>query len=68
MILKSSYPDMNTNKKRITKPASEDPIEEAMGHPNGPGLEEMLGGKEEKKSKPGKNSKKAPDNPDIPII
>jgi hypothetical protein len=39
-----------------------------LGHPNGPGLEEMLSGQEEKKLKPGKNSKKTPDNPDIPII
>lgn len=59
---------MNTNKKKITKPASEDPVKEAMGHPSGPSLEEMLSGQEEKKLESGKNSKKAPDNPDIPII
>lgn len=59
---------MNTTKKRITKPASEDPVKEALGHPSGPGLEEMLNGQEEKKLERGKNSKKAPDNPDIPII
>jgi len=59
---------MNTNKKKITKPASDDPVKEALGHPSGPSLEEMLSGQEEKKLKPGKNSKKAPDNPDIPII
>ncbi len=59
---------MNTTKRKITKPASEDPVREAIGHPNGPGLLEMLGGQEDKKLDPGKNSKKAPDNPDIPII
>jgi|GEM_PF-1119329 len=59
---------MNTTKKRITKPASDDPVREALGHPSGPSLEEMLSGQEEKKLEPGKNSKKTPDNPDIPII
>jgi len=59
---------MNTNKKRIIKPASEDPIEEAMSHPNGPGLEEMLAGQEEKKLESGKNSRKKPEDPNIPII
>ena len=55
-------------KKRITKPANNDPVKEALGHPSGPGLEEMLGGQENKKLKPGTNSKKAPDNPHIPVI
>lgn len=59
---------MDTHKKRITKPASDDPVKEAIGHPNGPGLEEMLGEQENKKLKPGTNSKKTPDNPDIPVI
>jgi hypothetical protein len=58
---------MNT-KKRVTKPASDDPVREALGHPNGPGLEEMLGGREDKKLIAGKNSKKKPEEPNIPII
>jgi len=57
----------NDQKKRI-KPASEDPVKEALGHPNGPSLAEMLNGEEEKKPLKGKNSEKIPDNPDIPII
>ena len=59
---------MNTDKKKITKPASEDPVREALGHPNGPGLEEMLGGQEEEKLLPGKNVKKTPEDPNIPVI
>ncbi|MFI5159947.1 MAG: hypothetical protein ACHQHN_01660 [Sphingobacteriales bacterium] len=59
---------MDTNKNKPIKPASNDPVKEALGHPNGPGLEEMLNGQEEKKLKPGQNSKKAPENPDIPVI
>jgi len=59
---------MNTDKNKITKPASENPVEEAKSHPNGPGLLEMLGGKEEQKPAPAKNSKEAPDDPNIPII
>jgi len=44
---------MNTTKKkrRITKPASNDPMKEAKGHPDGPSLEEMVYGKEEKNVK-----------------
>lgn len=59
---------MDTNKKRITKPASDDPIKEAIGHPSGPGLEEMLSGVEEKKLKEGTRHKKKPEDPNIPII
>jgi len=59
---------MDTNKKRITKPESDDPVKEAIGHPSGPGLEEMLGGQENKKFKEGTNQKKKPEEPDIPII
>lgn len=58
---------METDKQKRTKPASNDPVKEALGHPDGPGLEEMLNGQEEKKLKPGTNSKKK-DNPDIPVI
>jgi len=59
---------MNTDKKTITKPASDDPVREAIGHPNGPGLMEMLNGKEDEKLQPGKNIKKKPEDPNIPVI
>ena len=59
---------MATPKKRITKPANSDPVKEALGHPSGPGLEEMLGGQEEKKLEDGTYKKKNPGKPDIPII
>jgi hypothetical protein len=59
---------MDTNKKRITKPANNDPVKEAIGHPNGPGLEEMLAGREEKKLVKGTSKRKKPDEPDIPVI
>jgi len=58
---------MDTHKKRVTKPASDDPVREARGHPNGPSLTEMLNRQEEKKLSPEK-SKKHPGNPDIPVI
>jgi hypothetical protein len=57
---------MKTTKKRVTKPASNDPVKEAMGHPDGPGLEEMLVGQEEKKLE--KKNYKGKQSPDIPII
>jgi len=57
---------MNVNNKRITKPANNDPVKEAIGHPDGPGLEEMLVGQEEKKLK--KKNYKGKKSPDIPII
>ena len=57
-----------SKKDRKIKPASDDPVREALGHPNGPSLLEMIGGHEEQELEPGENSKKAPDNPDIPII
>jgi hypothetical protein len=59
---------MNTDKEKRTKPASENPVREARGHPNGPSLTEMLNRQEEKKLSPEKNSKKPSSNPDIPII
>jgi Ribonuclease G/E len=59
---------MNTHKRKITKPASNDPVREALGHPSGPGLMEMLNGKEDEKLQPGKNTKKEPEDPNIPII
>jgi len=52
----------------MVKPASEDPDREALGHPNGPGLLEMLAGAEEQKLEPGKNSKKPPEEPHFPVI
>ena len=59
---------MDTNKKRITKPANDDPVKKAISHPSGPGLEEMLGGVENRKLKPGTRHKKKPEEPDIPVI
>jgi hypothetical protein len=59
---------MNNNKERKTKPASNDPVKEARSHPDGPGLDEMLNGQEEKKPKTAGNSKKITGSPDIPII
>jgi hypothetical protein len=60
--------ETNNDKKKRVKPASEDPVREALGHPSGPGLMEMLAGAEEQKLVPGKNSKKPPEEPRIPII
>ena len=58
---------MDTNNNKKTKPTSEDPVKEALSHPNGPSLEEMLNGQEEKKPRPRSGSKDIPD-PQIPII
>jgi len=60
--------ETNNDKKKMVKPASEDPDREALGHPNGPGLLEMLAGAEEQKLEPGKNSKKPPEEPHFPVI
>lgn len=57
---------MKTTKKRVTKPASTDPVKEAKSHPYGPSLEEMLNGQEEKKLE--KKNYKGKNTPDIPII
>ncbi|HTE01883.1 MAG TPA: hypothetical protein VK668_21485 [Mucilaginibacter sp.] len=59
---------MNNHKRKPIKPASNDPVREALGHPNGSGLLEMINGQEEKKLYPGKNTKKPPEDPHIPII
>jgi len=56
------------NKQKRIKPANEDPVKEAIGHPSGPGLLEMLGCKEDEKLEPGTHKKKSPDEPNIPII
>jgi hypothetical protein len=61
---------MNTdeeNKSKRIKPASEDPVKEALSHPNGPSLTEMIDGKEDDKPSPRADAKDVPE-PDIPII
>ena len=52
---------MNTPKKRIIKPASDDPEREAKGHPSGPSLMEMLARQEDRKL-PGDKPKKKKSN------
>ncbi|MBS1526615.1 MAG: hypothetical protein JST19_13245 [Bacteroidetes bacterium] len=59
---------MKTDKKRMIKPASDDPVKEAIGHPDGPGLEEMLSGQEEKRLTGNTRKGKKPEDPHIPII
>ncbi|MBS1530929.1 MAG: hypothetical protein JSU01_11510 [Bacteroidetes bacterium] len=59
---------MKTTKRRVTKPASNDPVKEAIGHPDGPGLEEMLAGQEEKNLEKKNYKGKKAANPDIPVI
>lgn len=62
---------MNRKDKSPVKKANPDPVKEAIGHPDGPSLEEMLNGEEEKVLKKNK-SKKAqngePDGGPIPVI
>ena len=60
--------ETNNDKKKMVKPASDDPDREALGHPNGPGLLEMLAGAEDEKLEPGTYKKKSPEEPNIPII
>ena len=60
--------ETNDDKKKLVKPANEDPVKEALGHPSGPGLLEMLAGAEDEKLEPGKNSKQPPEGPNIPVI
>lgn len=57
---------MKTNKQKITKPASNDPVKQAKYHPNGPSLPEMLAGREDKKA--GKKPYNAADSGEIPVI
>ena len=57
---------MKTYKQKITKPASKDPVKEALHHPNGASLPEMLAGQEDKKSN--KKPYNVADSGDIPII
>ena len=60
---------MNHENKPIKK-ASSDPVKEALGHPNGPGLSEMINGKEEKAPKNKNMERKSgkPDGGPIPVI
>jgi len=59
---------MKTKVKPIKK-ASSDPVKEAKGHPNGPGLTEMLNGEEEKVLEKRKNKNtNEPDGGPIPVI
>ena len=60
---------MNTKDKPFVKKANPDPIKEAIGHPNGPSLQEMLNGEEERALK--KKKKPEDDETDggpIPVI
>jgi len=57
---------MNHENKPIRK-ASPDPVKEALGHPNGPGLSEMINGQEEKKKKK-KPENGEPEGGPIPVI
>ena len=60
---------MNTKDKPPIKKANPDPIKEAKGHPNGPSLQEMLSGEEEKVSKKkGKPKNGGPEGGPIPVI
>jgi len=43
------------NDEEPIKPQSTDPLEEAISHPNGPDLDEMLYGKEEENYYPSEN-------------
>jgi hypothetical protein len=49
---------MNAPKKRIIKPASDDPEREAKGHPSGPSLMEMLARQEDRKLRGNRPKKK----------
>jgi hypothetical protein len=43
------------SKNRPIKPENEDPIKEALSHPDGPSLNEMIYGKEENNIYPNQN-------------
>ncbi len=57
---------MSTENKPIKK-ASSDPVKEALGHPNGPSLQEMINRQEEKKKKK-KPENGEPEGGPIPVI
>ena len=59
---------MNQKDKPVKK-ANSNPVKEAISHPDGPSLEEMLNGEEEKASKNKKKPKSGePDGGPIPVI
>jgi hypothetical protein len=56
-------------KDKSVKKANPNPVKEAIGHPDGPSLEEMLNGEEEKASKNKKKPESGePDGGPIPVI
>lgn len=59
---------MKTKHKPVIKKASKDPVKEALSHPNGPGLSEMLNGEEEKAKKNRRRENGEPDCGPIPVI
>ena len=60
---------MNIKDKPPIKKASSDPVKEAIGHPNGPGLQEMLNGEEEKVLKKKRKPEDGePEGGQIPVI
>jgi hypothetical protein len=58
---------MKTKSKPIKK-ASNDPVKEAMGHPSGPSLTEMICGEEDKTPKKKIQENDEPDCGPIPVI
>jgi hypothetical protein len=60
---------MNIKDKPPIKKANPDPIKEAKGHPNGPSLQEMLNGEEEKVLKKKRKPEDGePEGGPIPVI
>ena len=60
---------MNTDDKPTTKKAHPDPAKEALSHPNGPSLLEMIDGKEDQAPKKNKETDTGePENGPIPVI
>ena len=60
---------MNTDDKPTTQKAHPDPAkEEALSHPNGPGLLEMIDGKENNTPKKKQTENNGPENGPIPVI
>jgi hypothetical protein len=60
---------MNTKDKPPIKKANPNPIKEAIGHPNGPSLQEMLSGEEQDVSKKARKPENGePEGGPIPVI
>ena len=59
---------MKTEHKPIIKKSSKDLVKEALSHPNGPGLSEMLNGEEEKAKKNRGKESGEPEGGPIPVI